>query len=121
MESYELGKLAEAFKEERFKQGEFVIKEGDAGNVFYLILEGEAVATKIISSLPTEVKHYKAGDYFGEISLLKNVPRGASVKALSQEGLKVVSLDRACFKRLLGPLDDILKRNMDTYLSHVMK
>ena len=117
MESYELGKLAEAFKEERFKQGEFVIKEGDAGNVFYLILEGEAVATKIISSLPTEVKHYKAG----EISLLKNVPRGASVKALSQEGLKVVSLDRACFKRLLGPLDDILKRNMDTYLSHVMK
>lgn len=60
---------------------------------------------------------YKPGDYFGELALLKNEPRAANVIATSR--LKVVSLDRNSFKRLLGPLDDILKRNMDAYLNYV--
>lgn len=87
------------------------------GHIFYMILEGEAAATKIIApgQPPEEVKSYSAGDYFGEIALLKNAPRAANVVAKSQT-LKVVSLDRNSFKRLLGPLDDILMRNMDTYL-----
>jgi cAMP-dependent protein kinase regulator len=49
--------------------------------------------------------------------LLKNEPRAANVIAKTK--LKVVSLDRNSFKRLLGPLDDILKRNMSTYLNYV--
>lgn len=118
MDSYERSKLAEAFREHDFTQGQVVIREGEAGDCFYIVLEGEAVATKVlkIGQAPSEVKRYKPGDYFGEIALLKNVPRAASVTATSAEGLRLVSLDRACFKRLLGPLDDILKRNMDSYL-----
>ena len=58
MEPYERSKLAEALKEERFHEGDFVIKQvihhqlyiywlkGDQGNVFYIVLEGEAVASK---------------------------------------------------------------------------
>lgn len=62
-----------------------------------------------------EVKRYGGGDYFGEIALLKNAPRAANVVVVS-EMARVVALDRNCFKRLLGPLDEILKRNMDAYL-----
>ena len=56
---------------------------------------------------------YKAGDYFGELALLKNEPRAANV--IAKDSLKVVNLDRQSFMRLLGPLDEILKRNMDSY------
>jgi cAMP-dependent protein kinase regulator len=63
------------------------------------------------------VKEYGAGDYFGELALLKNEPRAANVIAKTK--LRVASLDRNSFKRLLGPLDTILKRNMDSYINHI--
>jgi cAMP-dependent protein kinase regulator len=47
---------------------------------------------------------YKEGDYFGERALLKNEPRAANIEVTSDE-IQVVALERASFKRLLGPLD----------------
>ncbi len=48
MEPYERVKLSDAIKEEHFKTDEFVIREGDEGNTFYLVMKGDAVATKTI-------------------------------------------------------------------------
>lgn len=48
---------------------------------------------------------------------MKGDPRAANVIAKTK--LKAVSLDRDSFKRLLGPLDDILKRNMDSYINYL--
>ena len=80
-----------------------------------MILSGEAYASKVIvaGQEAQEVMQYKAGDYFGELALLKNEPRAASVIARTQ--LKVATIDRDSFKRLLGPLDQILMRNMQAY------
>ena len=64
---------------------------------------------------PAVVMHYKVGDYFGERALLKNEPRAANVVAKTE--CVVVSMNRHSFKRLLGPLEDILKRNMELYQS----
>lgn len=54
------------------------------------------------------------GDYFGERALLKNEPRGANLIVTSDEMI-VVSMDRHSFKRLMGPMEDILKRNLEVY------
>jgi len=115
MEAYERSKLADAIKEELYEKDQYVIHEGEEGNVFYLIMEGEAIATKTIEpgKPPHQVYAYKPGDYFGERALLKNEPRAANIIATSQ--LKVLSLDRHSFKRLMGPMEEILKRNMDVY------
>ena len=120
MEDYERHKLAEAFKEEYYKDGDFIIKQGEEGNVFYIVSEGEAIATKSEGDGPAQqVKHYSIGEYFGERALMKNEPRAANV--LAKGDCTVVLLDRHSFKRLLGPLDDLLKRNLEVYENFAIK
>jgi cAMP-dependent protein kinase regulator len=83
LEPYERSKLADAFKEEVHKPGDYVIREDEQGDVFYFISEGEATATKTLEAgkAPVEVMQYKRGDYFGERALIKNEPRAANVIA----------------------------------------
>lgn len=59
------------------------------------------------------VFEYKPNDYFGELALLSDAPRQATVRAKGR--LKLASIDRDSFKRLLGPLEDLLKRNTSKY------
>jgi len=55
----------------------------------------------------------------GEIALLLDKPRAATVKVAPDAGpLKCVKMDRARFERVLGPCSDILKRNIDQYKSY---
>ena len=62
----------------------------------------------------TVINELKEGDYFGERALLKGEPRYANI-VVSSDIAKVISLDRRSFKRLLGSITDILKRNIDKY------
>ena len=115
MDSYERSKLSDAIQEQWYEEGDYVITEGQEGDIFYLIMSGKAFASKTLEPGKPAVKvyDYKEGDYFGERALLKNEPRAANVVAASQ--LQVVKLERKSFKRLLGPIDQILMRNMDNY------
>ena len=110
VENYELYSICDAIKMEKYEKNHYIIKEGEQGDKFFILDEGEAVATK---EKMTFKKKYFKGDYFGELALLKNAPRAASVMAVTD--CKVLTLDRPAFKRLLGPLEDILKRNSETY------
>lgn len=93
-----------------------MITEGDdERTLFYIIIDGQAVASKMVQGKQQDVKSYKPGDYFGEIALLRDQPRAATVRATTQ--LKVCLIDRDSFKRLLGPLEEILKRNMEMYMA----
>jgi cAMP-dependent protein kinase regulator len=113
--AYERSQITDAIKEEHYKPGEKIISEGETGDVFYMISEGEAVATKVLEdgTEPKEVMKYSPGDYFGELALLRNEPRAANVVAKTD--LTVMTLDRNSFRRMIGPLDEILKRNMEMY------
>lgn len=57
--------------------------------------------------------NYEPGKYFGELSLLRGEPRAANI--IAQTKVKCVTLDAAAFRRMLGPLEDILKRNIEKY------
>lgn len=119
MDHYERSKIADAIKETSFKAGTTIITQGDEGNDFYIIISGEATATKSMEAgaAPQEVMQYKPGEYFGERALLKSEPRAANV--IAKTDMSVASIDRDSFMRLLGPLDTILHRNIDQYVAHV--
>lgn len=115
MDEYERSKLADALIEKWYQPEDFVIREGEEGQTFFLIMSGTAVATKTLEpgNAPVQVYQYGSGDYFGERSLMKNEPRAANIIATST--MQVVALDRHSFKRLLGPIEEILKRNLALY------
>lgn len=120
MDSYERQTVADAFTRHKFTKTQHVISEGEEGNVMYFIVEGEAQATKMIDGELKTVMKYSPGDYFGERALLKKEPRAANIEAVSDD-LIVVSIDQDSFNRLLGPLEDILKRNMEIYAQYTSK
>lgn len=117
MDAYERQTIADAFIKHKFKEGDVVIKEGEEGDVMYFIVSGEAKATKTIDEEVKEVMKYKPGDYFGERALIKKEPRAANIIATTEE-LEIVSIDKDSFNRLLGPVEDILKRNMEIYAQY---
>ena len=93
IEHYEKMQMADALKSASFQNGEYIIRQGDWGDVFYMIEQGTAVALKSFNGeVEKPVKEYNEGDYFGELSLLKGQARAASIKATSF--LKCVTLDR---------------------------
>ncbi|CZS98479.1 hypothetical protein WAI453_005777 [Rhynchosporium graminicola] len=103
---YERSKIADALETQKFPAGTTIIKEGDAGEAFYLLESGEADAFK--SGVQNPVKSYKKGDYFGELALLNDAPRAASV--ISKTEVKVATLGKDGFQRLLGPVESIMRR-----------
>lgn len=117
MDAYERQTVADAFIKHKFKKGDAVINEGEEGDQLYFLIEGEARAMKLIDGELKEVMQYKSGDYFGERALIKKEPRAATIEAVSDE-LEVVSLDKDSFNRLLGPIENLMKRNMEMYAKH---
>lgn len=108
--SYERNKLADALTSQVVEAGTAVITEGEAGDAFYLVESGEAEVTK--KGEAGVVVTLKQGDYFGEVALLNDLPRQATVTAKTK--LKVATLGKDGFQRLLGPVLDHLKENDPT-------
>jgi cAMP-dependent protein kinase regulator len=112
MDKYEISQVSEALRKCSFNAGEYIIRQGEVGDIFYIIEEGEATAFGSKESKIPEMNYTKGG-YFGELALLRDQPRAANVKAKTD--VKLLSLDRNSFKRVMGPIDEILKRNAEKY------
>lgn len=111
---YERLQAADALSPQNYREGEVIIRQGDDGDVFYIIEEGEAVCTKTTSDGAQEVVgRLSSGAYFGEIALMSSRPRQATVTAATD--LTVLQMDRKTFVRVMGPLEDIMKRKMEGY------
>ncbi|TGJ82121.1 hypothetical protein E0Z10_g6630 [Xylaria hypoxylon] len=103
---YERSKIADALETQKFPAGTSIIKQGDIGRSFFLVESGEADAFKNDQS--ESVKHYQKGDFFGELALLNDAPRAASVVSATE--IKVATLGKNAFARLLGPVEGIMRR-----------
>ncbi|KAJ4919597.1 hypothetical protein JOQ06_027679 [Pogonophryne albipinna] len=93
-----------------FKDGECVLMQGDEAECFYIVESGEAGQP---DNTEVEVARCSKGQYFGELALVTNKPRAASVYAVGET--KCLVIDIQAFERLLGPCMDIMKRNISQY------
>lgn len=112
---YELSRLSESLESTLYDAGEVIIKQGDLGSTFYLLEDGTCTAVIEGAEGEKEVKRYeKQGEYFGELALLTDAPRKATIRATG-DGCSVVSMERDVFVDILGPLEDMLRAQIDKY------
>src|SRR5919107_849570 len=80
--------------------GQQVLQEGDPGDSLFVVLDGELEVTKRHGSQEVLLASYKAGQFFGEMALLEQAPRSASVRTLRESRLLLIS--QAAFQTLLS-------------------
>jgi uncharacterized membrane protein len=100
MDEQEVAGIRAIMEEMRFKAGQVIIREGELGDLFYVITEGRVEITIRDAGGADLVLHEAGpGDFFGELSMLTNEPRSARVSAI--EDLTTLALERAEFFEFL--------------------
>jgi CRP-like cAMP-binding protein len=94
-----LGKLADRMQREDITAGTVLVREGDPGDRFYVLLAGIAgVSQRSLGGRSV----LRAGEFFGEVAMTMGVSRTATVTAMTP--CVVASCDRTTFDELLRPL-----------------
>jgi cAMP-dependent protein kinase regulator len=99
LEEKDLSIIIDAMEAKNFQPGDTVIQEGDDGNELFIVSSGHLKCTKVINEENKELRDYDEGDVFGELALMYNTPRAATIKALDKSFL--YSLDRECFNHIV--------------------
>lgn len=100
MDEQEVAGIRAIMQEMKFKPGQIIIREGETGDLFYVITEGHAEIV-IHDADGAELLLHEAGpgDFFGELSMLTNEPRAARVRAVDQ--VSTLALERDDFFEFL--------------------
>ena len=110
LDSGTLQRVADALKRVEFAAGSKIVTEGEPGDDFYLIEDGEVKCTKKNGSDEQHLMTLKRGDYFGEMALMLDEPRHATVT--STRPTKCFAISSHDFSRLFGPLRDLIQQQM---------
>ncbi|MEX2274790.1 MAG: cyclic nucleotide-binding domain-containing protein [Actinomycetota bacterium] len=104
----QLKKIYDAAGEVRYMEGVSIVKQGEPGDAFYVILEGQAKVTKGGRTINRLVP----GEYFGEISLLDGGKRSASV--MSETPMVMVEVKQRAFHKLIREDPTVARRLMES-------
>jgi cAMP-dependent protein kinase regulator len=99
-----------AMEEKTFERNESVLKQGDHGDCLYLVESGLLECYRLVDSKSKMVKKYTSGDSFGELALLYNTPRQASV--IAKTSCTLWLLDKFTFNNLMK---ETIKRKREEY------
>jgi uncharacterized membrane protein len=127
MDEQEVAEIRAIMDELKFRPGQTIVREGDTGDLFYIITEGEVQVTIRDADDNTVVLHdLGPGGFFGELSMLTSEPRSARVLAVTN--VTTLALERDEFfdflqKRPSAAIDVLVElggrlHDMDTILRH---
>lgn len=111
MSESELEKMTSSLEREMFDVGETIIRQGNKGDHFYIIAEGNVAVYRTNADTAKEDKlaDLKTGDYFGEKALLSEDVRQASCVAESK--VACLTLGREDFVDMMGTIDEMLNKD----------
>lgn len=93
-----------------YKPEEYIFNEGDLGTEMYIIHEGRVAIFQNVGEERQQLAVFEKGDFFGEMSLLEDLPRTASAQALSE--VKLLQINGATFSQMLRDHPEIAIRMM---------
>lgn len=112
---FELGKMRDLLAEELFDGDEEIVTQGDEGDAVFFLYEGACKAYITGEFGEVEVRHYcMHGEYFGEIALINNEPRRATVRACG-DGCVVLRLKREDVDLSVGNIRERLNADIEMY------
>lgn len=110
---------SESTMERRCQAGEVIFREGEPGNVMFMILAGRVAILKGELTTPTILAFRGVGEIFGEMALLENQPRSATVVSLDDTHL--LGINRQNFQELLNQNPSVGLSIMETLSSRLRK
>ena len=116
----ELNVVIDAMEEKKFDAGATIITEGEAGSVLYLIGEGQLDCSKLLgpnNDTPTHLRNYEQGEAFGELALLYNAPRAATI--VSTTACTLYQLDRNTFNHIVKDAAASKRARYEDFLASV--
>ncbi|CAK9003986.1 cAMP-dependent protein kinase regulatory subunit (PKA regulatory subunit) [Durusdinium trenchii] len=104
--SAQRAEVAEAMMLQAVEPEETIFKQGDPGDKFYIIADGQvkAYVQKDEEEEEEMVKHYRTGEYFGELALLTRAPRRATLRNGQDAQTLLLYLSRDHFERTVGSM-----------------
>ena len=101
----DLKQVAALAQEESFSDGVTIAREGDAGDVMFLIVSGEVRVTSIRNGKEVELARRKLGEYVGEMALISKEPRIATLTTVGN--VRALCIDQKSFEALLRDRPDV--------------
>ncbi|CAH8636492.1 unnamed protein product [Heterobilharzia americana] len=103
-----MNKLADVLEPVFYEAGEYIIREGELGETFFMIKSGKVRVTQTVEGADEvqEIRQLSDGDWFGERALYTSERRSANVIS-AENGVHLLLLDRSNFIYLIGDLNEI--------------
>ncbi|NXO89111.1 KGP2 kinase, partial [Certhia brachydactyla] len=114
-----LTKIMDCLEVEYYDKGDYVIREGEEGNTFFIIAKGKVIVTQSTAdhSQPQVIKNLHKGDYFGEKALISDDVRSANVIA-DEYNVECLVIDRETFNQTVGTYEE-LQTYLEGYVANL--
>uniref|UniRef100_A0A671LCP8 cGMP-dependent protein kinase n=1 Tax=Sinocyclocheilus anshuiensis TaxID=1608454 RepID=A0A671LCP8_9TELE len=111
-----LTKIVDCLEVEYYNKGDYIIREGEEGNTFYIIANGKIKVTQSTQDHeePQIINTLGKGDYFGEKALISDDVRSANI-ITDEDGVECLVIDRETFSQTVGTFDE-LKKYLQSYV-----
>lgn len=117
LEENDLKVVIDAMEEKKVVANETIITEGEPGEVLYVVESGQSTCSKIIDGQSKVLKKFQPGDVFGELALLYNAPRAATIVADTDGSLW--ALDRQTFNHVVKDASQKKRQQYEQFLATV--